>query len=74
MIERLTGTRLWVSCMYQKGNCVSREFWPKIFKDVPLLYGEKILLSGYIASRTPRPYPMDFVSVVPGSFIGTGLS
>jgi len=37
-------------------------------------HGKKSLLAGYIASRTPRSYPLDYVSVVPGSFINTYLS
>jgi len=38
-------------------------------------HGEKSLIAGYIASRTPRPYPVtDPISAVPGSFIDTYLS
>jgi predicted AAA+ superfamily ATPase len=37
-------------------------------------HGKKSLIAGYIAARTPRPYPLDYVSVVPGSFISTYLS
>jgi hypothetical protein len=38
-------------------------------------HGEKSLIAGYIASRTPRSYHLsDQVSVIPGSFIDTYLS
>jgi len=38
------------------------------------IYGKKSLIGGYIASRTPRPYTLDNISVVPGSFINSYLS
>jgi len=37
-------------------------------------YGQKSLVSGYVASRTPNPYPLaDKVRAVPGSLIGQFL-
>ena len=61
-----------VECKYTESACKGES---KGFKALEKEYGKDSLTAGYIASRTPRPYPVSAsVQAVPGSFIDTYMS
>jgi predicted AAA+ superfamily ATPase len=71
LIER-SGRFIAVECKYAENVDQSALKGLKAFAKA---YGQKSMISSYVASRTPRPYPLsEKVSAVPGSFIDSYLS